>query len=210
MREGLARLQAAEFLYEASLFPDLEYTFKHALTHDVAYASLLQERRRELHGRIVQAIETLYADRLDEHTERLAHHALQAELWDQALQLSAAGCAPRPRRGVRFERPHAISSLRSKSSRGCLTVVGIAEEEIDIRLQLRNALLPAADFRRMADILARAITLAERVGDRRRLAQAHGYQTLVLIERSHAPQAVQSGRLALALVRGDRGFDTDP
>ena len=53
LRQGLARLQAAEFLYETSLFPDLEYTFKHALTHEVAYGSLLQERRRALHARIV-------------------------------------------------------------------------------------------------------------------------------------------------------------
>src|SRR5205823_1410048 len=67
LRQGLAGLQAAEFLYETSLFPDLEYTFKHALTHEVAYSSLLQERRRELHARIVDAIETLHADRLAEH-----------------------------------------------------------------------------------------------------------------------------------------------
>src|SRR5262249_11492362 len=51
LKQGLARLQAAEFLYETSLFPDSEYTFKHALTHEVAYGSLLQERRRALHAR---------------------------------------------------------------------------------------------------------------------------------------------------------------
>ena len=55
---GLIRLQAAEFLYETSLFPEIEYTFKHALTHEVAYGSVLQERRRVLHVRIVEAIET--------------------------------------------------------------------------------------------------------------------------------------------------------
>ena len=65
LRHGLTRLQAAEFLYETSLFPDLEYTFKHALTHEVAYGSVLQERRRVLHARIVEAIEKLYSDRLD-------------------------------------------------------------------------------------------------------------------------------------------------
>ena len=54
LRHGLSALQAAEFVYETSLFPDLEYTFKHALTHEVAYGGLLQERRRELHARIVQ------------------------------------------------------------------------------------------------------------------------------------------------------------
>ena len=85
MRRGLARLQAAEFLYETRLFPDPEYTFKHALTHDVTYGSLLQERRRTLHARIVGAIERFYPDRLSEHVERLAHHAVRGELWEKAV-----------------------------------------------------------------------------------------------------------------------------
>src|SRR5207247_10406627 len=85
MRLGLTHLQAAEFVYETRLFPELEYTFKHALTHEVAYGSLLHERRRALHTRIVAAIEALYPDRLAEHVERLAHHALLSEVWDKAV-----------------------------------------------------------------------------------------------------------------------------
>src|SRR5262245_61667331 len=77
LRQRLANLQTAEFLYEARLFPDLEYTFKHALTHEVAYGSLLHERRRDLHARLVEAIETLHRDRLSEQVERLAQHALR-------------------------------------------------------------------------------------------------------------------------------------
>ena len=84
LRGAIGRLQAAEFLYETSLFPDLEYTFKHALTHEVAYGSLLQDRRRHLHGEIVAAIERLYPDRLGEHTDRLGHHAFRAERWETA------------------------------------------------------------------------------------------------------------------------------
>src|SRR5262249_32717531 len=85
LRQGLAQLQATEFLYETRLFPDLEYTFRHALTHEVAYGSLLHERRRALHARIVEAIESLYRQRLAEHVERLAHHALRGEAWDKAV-----------------------------------------------------------------------------------------------------------------------------
>jgi predicted ATPase len=66
LRRGLARLQAGEFLYETRLFPDVEYTFKHALTHEVAYGGLLHDRRRALHARIVDALERLYPDRLTE------------------------------------------------------------------------------------------------------------------------------------------------
>jgi class 3 adenylate cyclase len=86
LRRGLGQLQAAEFIYEARLFPDLEYTFKHALTHEVAYGSLLQERRRVLHAGLVEAIERLYCDRLGEQVELLAHHALRGALADRAVE----------------------------------------------------------------------------------------------------------------------------
>src|SRR5262249_24115846 len=86
LRRSLAHLQASEFLYEANLFPDLEYTFKHALTHDVAYGSLLQETRRVLHGRIMAAIERLHPDRLAEQVENLANHAFRGAVWDKAVR----------------------------------------------------------------------------------------------------------------------------
>src|SRR5437879_3947854 len=85
LRRGLTNLQAAEFLYETSVFPDPEYTFKHALTHEVAYASVLHDRRRALHARIVEAIEAFYPDRLAEQVERLAHHAFRGEVWAKAV-----------------------------------------------------------------------------------------------------------------------------
>jgi class 3 adenylate cyclase len=85
LHRGITSLQAAEFLYETHLFPEHIYTFKHALTHEVAYGSLLQERRRVLHGRIVEALEALAPDRVVEQVERLAHHAVRGEVWDNAL-----------------------------------------------------------------------------------------------------------------------------
>src|SRR5262249_36091438 len=80
---SLAHLQAAEFLYEISLFPERAYTFKHALTHEVAYGSLLHERRHALHARIVEALEAQTGDRRDDQVERLAQHALQGEVWEK-------------------------------------------------------------------------------------------------------------------------------
>jgi class 3 adenylate cyclase/predicted ATPase len=85
LRRHLDQLQSAEFLYETALFPALEYTFKHALTHEVTYGSLLGDRRRALHARIVEAIERLYADRLGEQIERLAGHAVRGEIPDKAV-----------------------------------------------------------------------------------------------------------------------------
>jgi class 3 adenylate cyclase/tetratricopeptide (TPR) repeat protein len=81
----LARLQAAEFVFETRFHPETEYTFKHALTHEVAYASLLAARRRTLHARVVEAIERCYGERLAEHRARLVHHAFRGEVWSKAL-----------------------------------------------------------------------------------------------------------------------------
>src|SRR5207244_3117822 len=85
LHRGLAHLQTAEFLYETRLFPEPEYTFTHALTHEVAYGSLLLERRRILHARLVEAIEALAPERAAEQVERLAHHALRGEVWGKAV-----------------------------------------------------------------------------------------------------------------------------
>jgi class 3 adenylate cyclase/tetratricopeptide (TPR) repeat protein len=86
LQAALGELQAAELLYEARLFPELEYTFKHALTHEVAYGGVLRERRRALHAAILETLERLHADRLGEHAEVLAHHAERAALADKAVR----------------------------------------------------------------------------------------------------------------------------
>src|SRR5262249_16786045 len=67
-------LQLGEFVYEQPSLGDTEYTFKHALTQEVAYTSVLVERRKRLHERIGAALETLYAASLDDHLAELAHH----------------------------------------------------------------------------------------------------------------------------------------
>jgi tetratricopeptide (TPR) repeat protein len=81
----LRELKAIELIYEKALFPELAYMFKHALTHDVAYNSLLVQRRQEVHRLIGLAIEELYSDRLAEQYEILAHHFSKAEDWSKAL-----------------------------------------------------------------------------------------------------------------------------
>jgi class 3 adenylate cyclase/tetratricopeptide (TPR) repeat protein len=88
----LVGLKTLELIYEKTFFPELAYMFKHALTHDVAYSTLLVERRKLLHGIVAAAIEELYPDRLAEHYETLAHHFVRAEHWDKALDyLDKAG-----------------------------------------------------------------------------------------------------------------------
>ncbi|HEV8654930.1 MAG TPA: adenylate/guanylate cyclase domain-containing protein [Candidatus Limnocylindria bacterium] len=84
--EFLRELKALELIYEKAMFPELAYMFKHALTHDVAYGSMLVQRRQELHRTIALAVEELYADRLAEHYEVLGHHFSRAEEWSRAFE----------------------------------------------------------------------------------------------------------------------------
>ncbi|MBI3028432.1 MAG: AAA family ATPase, partial [Candidatus Rokubacteria bacterium] len=152
LRRGLAQLQATEFLYETRLFPDLEYTFRHALTHEVAYGSLLADRRRALHGQIVETMESLYPERLAEHVERLAHHAFGGEVWHKAVpyvrQAGAKAAARSAHREAVACLEQALVALQHlPESREKLG------QAIDIRIDLRNSLWPLGEYRRMFDYL---------------------------------------------------------
>src|SRR5215470_4839893 len=162
---SLAQLQAAEFLYETSLFPERAYTFKHALTHEVAYGSLLHERRRILHARIVEVLEALGSDRLDDQVERLAQHALRGEVWEKALAYGRqAGDKTQARSAYReamvcYEQ--ALVALEHLPDSRAAT-----EQAIDLRLGLRNAFTVLGEApERLFDHVRRAETLAQTLGD---------------------------------------------
>ncbi len=198
LRRGLAHLQAAEFLYEKSLFPDLEYTFKHALTHDVAYESLLQDRRRDLHAKVVDTIETLYSDRLTEQIERLAHHAFRGEVWERALgylhQAAAKAFARSANReAVAYLQQALVAIEHLPESR--LTL----EQAIDLRFDLRNSLFPLGELDAMLTTLREAERLATALDDRRRLAWVSVYMSQYQWVTGHLTDARASGERAGAI-----------
>ena len=195
---GLAHLQAAEFLYETRLFPEREYTFKHALTHEVAYGSLLQERRRALHAQIMQALETLAADRVAEQVERLAHHALRGEVWDKALAYCRQAGQKAMARSVHREAvgsfEQALSALahlpENRDTRG---------EAIDLRLALRNALFPSGDLGRILAYLREAEALAAALDDPRRMGQVSLFLSNCFRHLGEHDQAIAAAQRALAV-----------
>jgi class 3 adenylate cyclase/tetratricopeptide (TPR) repeat protein len=171
LRRGFGHLQESEFLYETQLFPDQEFTFKHALTHDVAYAGLLGERRRELHAAVVAAIERLHEGRLVEHVERLAHHARQGEVWDKAARYLRQAGAKLFLGSANREAATCLEQALDALRRLPESPDAIAES-IDLRFDLRNALFPLGEVARMRALLDEAEALAEAVGDQRRLGLA--------------------------------------
>jgi tetratricopeptide (TPR) repeat protein len=195
---GLAHLQAAEFLYETRLFPDLEYTFTHALTHGVAYGSLLQERRRVLHARIVETLEGLAGDRLAEQVERLAHHALRGEVWEKVLaygrqagEKALARSAHREAVGYFEEALRALAHLpETRATR---------EQAIDLRLALRSALRPLGNHRRILAVLREAEALAAALDDPRRLGQILMFLVVQFRLMSAHDQAIAAAQRALTL-----------
>ncbi len=198
LRQGLAHLQEAEFLYETQLFPDLEVTFKHALTHDVAYDGLLRERRRALHAAVVTGIERLHPNRLVENVELLAHHARQGEVWDKAVRyLREAGTKAFLRSAnreavTRFE--EALDALQRLPEHSDATV-----EALDLRFELRAALMPLGEFGRMGTVLDEAKALAETAGDQHRLGHALNFKAIHLIHGGEFAAALQHAHLALAI-----------
>jgi len=92
LKSHLLNLQGLEFIYEKQLFPELEYIFKHALTQEVAYNSLLLKRRKEIHEQIGRTIEEIYAERLEEYYELLAYHYVRSEKKEKAVDYLALAC----------------------------------------------------------------------------------------------------------------------
>jgi class 3 adenylate cyclase/tetratricopeptide (TPR) repeat protein len=176
VQRGLANLQAAEFIYETRLFPDREYTFKHALTHDVTYGGLLAERRQLLHAKIVEAIERLQADRLTEHVDRLAYHARRGAVWEKAhtfgVQAGRRAAAQSANRAALEAFQGALAALEYLPE-----MPQTIAENIDLRFELRDAHFVLGEMASILPHLEKAQALAERIGDRERMALAALYES---------------------------------
>jgi class 3 adenylate cyclase/tetratricopeptide (TPR) repeat protein len=205
LQERLGRLQGAEFLYETRLFPEPEYTFKHALTHDVAYSGLVLEHRRSVHAQIADAIERLHAGRLEEHIEALAHHTFRAERWVSATRLLRQA-------GERAQARYANQEAASFYEQSLVALSHLPEgqdrtcQALEIRSWLRRATVQLADFRTFRAHFEAMEADAVALGDER-------WRALVLAWRSeflratgdHAAAETTAGQ-ALAMLRSHEGY----
>jgi class 3 adenylate cyclase/tetratricopeptide (TPR) repeat protein len=195
LRRALSELQSAEFLYQTQLFPEAEYTFKHALTHEVAYGSLLQERRQTLHRAVLAAMERLHAEHLDEHLERLTLHAVRSESWDKAVAHGAKAAARATRRWALHG---ALASLEL-----ALTALGQLprtrenlQRAIDLHVDARTCLVQLGDVAPMLGHLEKAGVAAEALEDDVQRARVAG-------QRVHTHWQMGKHRAALELAEGE-------
>ena len=200
VRAELARLQAAEFLYETRLFPDLEYTFKHALTHEIAYQGLLHERQRVLHARIIEAVEQLSSGRVAEQAERLAHHAVRGELWEKAVvylrQAGLRNMARGTNREAILHLEQALGAFRHlPESREATELI------VDIHLDIRNALHLLGEGERMGEHLHKAERLARTLGDQQRLGRIATFIASQCLRAGDYDEVIRFGQEALSVAR---------
>jgi class 3 adenylate cyclase/tetratricopeptide (TPR) repeat protein len=167
----LDSLQLAEFIYEQPTAGDVEYTFKHALTHDVAYNSLLIERRKLLHERAGEAIEELCRDRLEDHLTELAHHFERSGIVPKAVEYLA-------RAGVRTAEQGAHSEAISYFARALELFGGLPHgsardyQELDLQMALSWSLFVArGHVPELEHALVRACELGEKLGENSKLME---------------------------------------
>ncbi len=162
----LAHLQAAEFIYEQPAFPDVEYIFKHALTQEVAYNSLLQERRKVLHERAARAIEEVYRYKLDDRYSDLAHHYSRSDNTQKAVDYLQLAGQQAVQRSANVE---AITQLTTALE--LLTALPDTPErtqqELDLQITLGPALIAAKGYAapETAAVYTRAHRLCQQLGE---------------------------------------------
>ncbi len=221
----LSDLQLAEFIYEQPALPEIEYIFKHALTREVAYKTLLLGRRKQLHESAAAAIEALYPNRLDDHVNQLAHHYSQSGNVRKAVKyLHLAG----RQAAARMAYNEAIGQFTAALE----LLGGLAEneerdrQELTLQVDLGPYLIatkgPAAE--EVAMVFTRARSLCEKLREQVQLfwvtyalqffhmlrlelreARELGERQIELAERSQNPAMRMAAYAAMAEVLSDLG-----
>jgi len=194
----LSVLRDSELLYERGIYPQSAYVFKHALTQEVAYNSLLRKRRRELHEKIGKALEQVYADRLEEVCEMLAYHSLQGEDWEPAYRYSReAGLKAYSHSAYEQAQRYfedaldALKKLPRERAR--------VEQEIDLRFNMRSPLVALGRHEEWGEWVRGAEPLAREIDDDVRLSNVLNYLSSLHWINGQLRKAIELGEKALTL-----------
>jgi len=177
LKSALLNLQGLEFIYEKQLFPELEYIFKHALIQEVAYNSLLQQRRKGIHENIGRAIEDIYSDQLEEFYEVLAYHYSKSENLKKSseyLKLSGQKAYVNYSMTETFHfLTEAIATLKKMESDD-----ETVKTLIEVHISLGSALLYSSFFDEGLEIMREGEKLSKLIGDEKKLARIYSLTVL--------------------------------
>jgi tetratricopeptide (TPR) repeat protein len=200
LQHGLRQLVEAELVYQRGVGPQATYQFKHALIQDAAYQSLLRSTRQQYHQQIAQVLEAQFPETAETQPELLAHHYTEAgcnvqsmPYWQQAGQRAVRRSAYREAAACYEQALAALQQLPGGRE--------APVEAIDLRLHLRNVLLPLGEQERILDHLRVAATLAETIQDQPRLGWVTIYMTSCYYNLGQPENAVETGQRALTMAQ---------
>jgi class 3 adenylate cyclase/tetratricopeptide (TPR) repeat protein len=204
LERGLHALQKRELLSQKVLFP-ARYVFKHSMTREVAYASLLRDRRAILHARTAQALELLAGGRLDEQVDRLAEHAERGHLWEKALDyLQRAGA----KSYFMYANVGAVGYFERalKVLRRLPETRANRELDVDLHFELRNALLPQGETDRILESLKEIEPVVAALDDKQRSARYAAFRCNHHFLAGEQRRAIEFGEAGLQFARacGDK------
>jgi class 3 adenylate cyclase/tetratricopeptide (TPR) repeat protein len=196
----LARLEQAGFVQRTRVMPNLEFSFQHALVHDVAYNTLLKSHRRDLHGRLMTALEGRSAAELPGRVELLSHHAYRAQVWAKAVAYG------------RLSGRHMLLGSRNVEAVQKLSQAMTAlerlpasrrnrERQIDCHLDIIQAHFPLGNQDAIHQHLEQAIPLAEETEDERRIAKLQAYRSLHFWSQGKIGKAISVSKSVLEIAR---------
>jgi tetratricopeptide (TPR) repeat protein len=200
LRSHLSILKESELLYERGIFPRSVYVFRHALTREVAYNSLLSKARKKIHEKIAKAIEDLYSESLGEYYELLAHHSLQGEDWQRAYRYNREA-------GLKtfslsaYEEAQQYFEAALEALQNLPRAKDWIEKEIDLCFNVRAALFPQARHDEWIERMHDAKVLAERIDDDARLSNVFNYLSNFHWISGECSKAIEIGQKGLDLAR---------
>ncbi len=187
LKSRLVNLQGLEFIYEKKLFPDLEFIFRHALVQEVAYNSLLINRRKEIHEKIGRAIENLYAQRLEEFYEMLAYHYSKSGKLAKAYEYLKDSAKKAVRNHATFE---AVRFYKEAMAVLCLLpqTDDNKREQIEVVLSMHGPMRTTGWPEDYLHMLQKADALAEELGDDKKSLHVRSILGLYYLFRGGNPQ----------------------
>jgi tetratricopeptide (TPR) repeat protein len=189
LKSRLDKLQSLELIYEKKLFPELEYTFKHALIQEVAYSSLLLKRRMELHANIGLSLEFLYADRLDEFYEILAYHFSSGEDCLKAYQYLKLSGKKAEANVSHLEAFHFFEKALRTSDK-LPKEEGADAEKLEIYNLMRRPIAMLGYPKDSLRILTEGVEIAKALGDQRSLSRFHNDISLLYTARGDSLSSI--------------------
>jgi len=207
LKSYLLTLQGMEFIYEKNLFPELEYIFKHALTQEVAYNSLLQKRRKEIHEKIGLTIEKVYSIRLEEYYEMLAYHYCKGEDTDKAI-IYCKLAGEKAKRNFAHREAYSFFKMAYDEMKRLQESKEIIEKKYELLLLMQHSLAPIGIPEKEHEwVFDRQIELAEKLRDHKRISELYAEKANFYTHRGDNELAVKYTRDAFEEAKKDQDIN---